>query len=136
MEPMRQRQQIQTEEATEDGDRIDKPDIVDVDVDIDRADNLGRDTEEDTNSNSNGNSNTRRPKIVSFFVNNITDYNYSMQLTTKMMKLIKNLLGFKEPNTTNVIVAIAKPTPNILNFVSFSLTINQAILSKLQLTQR
>ncbi len=35
---------------------------------------------------------TRHPKIVSFFINDITGHGYSMQLTTEIMKPIKKLL--------------------------------------------
>ena len=60
------------------------------------------DTEGVTGSNGNGNSKTRPfTKIVSFSINNITSHNYSMQLTTKMMKLMNNLIKkFWRPKKT------------------------------------
>lgn len=54
-----------------------------------------------------------------------------MQLTTEMIKLIKNLLRLKQPEVTRAIVII-RPTSDALNFVSFLLIIDQVILSKLQ----
>lgn len=75
--------------------------------------------EKDTNSNSNGNNNTRHPKIISFFVNNITDYNYSMQLITKMMKLIKNLLGFKRTKCNQRNSSNSKSDSKHLKFYQF-----------------
>ncbi len=90
--------------------------------------------EGDTGSNSNGNSKTRCPtKIVSFSINNITGHGYSMQLTIKMMELMKNLLGLKQPEITKTMVAITKLTSDFLNLVYFPLTIDQVILSNLQL---
>lgn len=50
-------------------------------------------TEGATGSNGNSHSKTRRSiKIVSFSINNITGYNYSMQLIIKMIKRMKNLM--------------------------------------------
>ncbi len=87
-----------------------------------------------TDSDDDGNSKTRCPtKIISFSINDITSHGYSMQLITKMLKLMKNLLGLKQPEATRAIVATAKPTPDVLNFVNFLSTIDQVILSNLQL---
>ena len=62
---------------------------------------------------SNGNGNRRFIKIVSFSINNITDYDYFMQLTTEMIKLMNNLtkkfLRLKKTRAT----AITIPTPNV-----------------------
>ncbi len=78
--------------------------------DADRADNLGTRTKGDTGSDSNNE--TRRPKIVSFSINNITGHGYSMQLTTEIMKLMKNLLKLKQPEATRATMT-AIPTPNV-----------------------
>ncbi len=61
---------------------------------------------------SDGNSETRRPKIVSFSINNITGHSYSMQLITEMIKLIKNLLELEQPEVTRA-TAKAIPTSNV-----------------------
>ena len=67
---------------------------VDTNTSTNRADNPSSDTEGAIGSDDNGNSKTRCPKIVSFSINNIISYGYSMQLITKTIKL-KNLLRFK-----------------------------------------
>ena len=60
-----------------------------------------------------GNSNRRSIKIVSFSINDITGYGYSIQLTTEMMKLINNLMKiFLRPKKTKA-TATATPTPNV-----------------------
>ncbi len=64
-------------------------------------------------SDDDGNSETRCPThIVSFFINNMTGHGYSIQLTTEMLKLMKNLLELKQPEATRA-TAIATPTPNV-----------------------
>ena len=67
-----------------------------------------------TGSNSNNNSKTRPcTKIVSFSINDISSYGYSIQLTTKMIKLMKNLMKkFLKPKETRA-MATTTPTLNI-----------------------
>ncbi len=99
-----------------------------------RQSGQGIDMKGATNNDGNNNSKTRRPtKIVSFSINIIIGHRYFIELTIEMMKLIKNLLKLKQQEATRATAAIAKPTPNILNFVSFLSTIDSAILSNLQL---
>ena len=43
------------------------------------------------------------------------------------------LLGLKQLETTRAMAVIAKPIPNVLNFVHFLSTIDYVILSNLQL---
>lgn len=90
------------EHATIDAYRVDNPSITNatntyanIDVDTNRADNPGRNTEGVISSNGNRNSETRCPKILNFSINmNIIGHDYSMQFTTEITKL-KNLLRFK-----------------------------------------
>lgn len=89
-----------------------------TEADIIIADNPSINTKKAIDSNGNGNSKTKCPKIVSFSINNIIDHDYFMQFIIKLIKQ-KNLLRFKQLKTTKTIVVGAKPTPNILNFVSF-----------------
>ena len=56
-----------------------------------------------------------------------------MQVKTEIMKLIKNLLKFKQQKITRLTAAIAKLTLIVLNFVSLLSTIDQIILSNLKL---
>lgn len=56
----------------------------------------GIDIEGVTGSDSNGNSKTTHlTKIMSFSINDITDHDYSIQLMTPMIKLMKNLFRLK-----------------------------------------
>ncbi len=79
----------------EDVNRVDNSNTADADVDADAdgVDNSGIGIERAKGSN--GNSKIRHLKIVSFSINDITSYGYSMQLIMEMMKLIKSLLGLK-----------------------------------------
>ncbi len=101
--------------------------------DKDKVDNSGTRTEGDISSN--GNSETRRHKIVNFSINNITSHGYSMQLTTKIMKLMKNLLELKQLEAIKAMTTTI-PTLKCLKIVSFLSTIDQVILSNLQLQSR
>lgn len=67
----------------------------DIKVNKDRVTNQGIDIKGATGSNRNGKSQIIYLKIVSFSINNITSHNYSMQLKTEIIKLIKNLLVLK-----------------------------------------
>ena len=72
------------------------------------------DTKGVTDSNSNSNSKTRcLIKIVSFLINKIIGYSYSLQLITKIIKLIKNLMKkFLMSKKTRVKVTVI-PISNI-----------------------
>ncbi len=66
-----------------------------------------------TGSDGNGNSEIKgSTKIVTFSINNIKGDGYSKQLTTKMIKLMKNLLELKQPEVTRA-TATATPTLNV-----------------------
>ena len=123
------------EQAIEDANGTNNPriDTADVDVVADRADNPGIDIKRVTSNNGNDNSKIRCSKFVSFSINNITNQDYSIQLTTKIMKLMKNLLGINQLKATRTTMAIIRLIPDILNFISFLSTIDQVILSNLQL---
>lgn len=88
---------MQIEQAIENVDGTDNLGIIDANIAVDTAktDNPDIGIKRATDSNSNGKSKTRRLKIISFVINNITSHGYSMQLIIQMMKLIKNLLGLK-----------------------------------------
>lgn len=77
-----------------------------------------------TGSNGNDNSKTRCFKIVSFSMNDIIGYSYFMQLIVEMIRLVKNLLRFKQLKVTKITVTISKLTLNVLNSISFLLTID------------
>ena len=100
-------------------------------TDINVINNLGIGIEGIISNNDDDNSKTKYFKIVNFFINNIIDHGYSIQLRNKIIKLIKNLLGLKISETTRAIKIIVKPFLNILNFISFLSIIDQIILSNL-----
>ncbi len=82
---------------------------------------------------SDGNSETRCPKIVSFSINDITGDGYSMQLTAENDdetddKLIGTQTTRSNPGNDN-----SNNNSKHLKFVSFPSTIDQIILSNLQL---
>ncbi len=73
-----------------------------------------------TGSDGDGSSKTRGPtNIVSFSINDITSDGYSKQLSTEMIKLIKNLWELKQPEATRA-MATATPTLNIRNLSVFT----------------
>lgn len=121
----------------ENADGVDNPSTSkideNVDKDVNRVDKLGTITKKVTSSNGNHNSKTRYLKIVSFSINNIIGHSYSMQVTTEMMKLMKNLLGLKQPEAIIAMATTVKPTSDVLNFVSFPSIIDQVIMNILQL---
>lgn len=82
MDWMRYKQQMQTERVTKDIDGADDSSTADAnadaDIDVNGAYSPGTDIEGATGSDSNGNSKTRCSKIISFSINDIIGYGYSM----------------------------------------------------------
>lgn len=71
---------MQTEQATEDIDRVNNPNIIDVNVsvNVNKVDNPYIDKEGATSCDSNYKSKIRCPKIVCFSINYIISHGYFM----------------------------------------------------------
>lgn len=78
----RKRQQTQTEQASKDADGANNLYTVDADrnknINADKVDNLDIDIKGAIKNDDNGNTKIRRPKIISFSINNIKGYSYSI----------------------------------------------------------